>query len=453
MPSINNPRRPIYIDLRNQYDFFTNNDVVRGVVRVHPTERPNAIKITFKGRCKMSITTDNGNTTHKSTLELFSYEQLLFRSSHLGESFEIVNRGIGKSGKVELPFEFTFPTDVKTPPSDLYKERPGFEHQKGHPLPTSLGYNIYKSLKNNENSIQYFLEVLVYKQLARSPDETIMLTLPFRPTASTMTPGVLVERPKYSEFFVRGHHLDPRKEQNPNTLTKLKWSTLSKYQHAVPEARWKVTAHCPYTLVTGTRIPISFSFHHINHSPEIIKIPTVFVRQVRVKLTSILSYRIPYQGATGKRDIIDSSEGDIISRVFIAWSKAMHHGMQLAELGELNLPPTVLPSFKSYGLRLEYRIKVVVEGECAQKTFSVTALRGACKVVCDVQRPGRPTTSAATASVHQSLFAHSTQQAQSHEEQLPAYEPAPSYEEAPPCIDCVLGNDRAAHLHQSHCRR
>ncbi|KAF1349403.1 hypothetical protein EJ07DRAFT_159903 [Lizonia empirigonia] len=325
MPTINNPRRPIYIELDSSYDFYTNNDVVRGAS--------------------------------------------LFNSSQYGASYEIVGRGIERDGK------------VRSSPGDLYTESPGFEHQKGHPLPTSLGYPVDHGFKANENKVEYFLEALVFKEVHGAPDEIIKQTLPFRPTDSTPPSDFLVARPKQSEFAIRGHKLSSQLRGN---LTRLKWLALSKYRHTIPEARWKVIANCPYKVVAGSSIPMSFSLYHIGHSPEIISVPTVYIRQIRVKLTSTLTVRVPYHGFSGDRDIISSTETDIINLVYFEKNKVMRHGMKLAEVGGLKLPPTMLPSCKTYGLRLTYRIKVVVDGECAQETFSVTALRDACEVVCDV---------------------------------------------------------------------
>lgn len=65
--------------------------------------------------------------------------------------------------------------------------------------------------------------------------QDITLTLPFRPTVAAITSAARVESPKQPDFCIRGHYLYPKNKQNPSVLTKLKWSTLSKYQHAVHE--------------------------------------------------------------------------------------------------------------------------------------------------------------------------------------------------------------------------
>jgi hypothetical protein len=417
MPTIhttNDNRRAIHIDLQSPHDYFTNDDIVRGTVCVHPTARPNGILLVFSGRCQ-----DHS----QNTLTLFSTQRLLFDSGTNEESYAILDRGIARSGKVELPFEFRFPGEVEIAPGDWYQPRPGFEHEEGHPLPPSMAYG--------DNKVEYVLEVAVYKKLDWSPNEVITLTLPFRPTPAAITSNALVQHPEHSEFCIRGRHLNPGIDSNPSALTKLKWATLSKYQHSVAEARWKIRAHCPFLLVPGTIVPISFAFHHLDHSSELREAPKVYVRRVRVKLTSLLAVRVPYGGPIGEREVMDDIEDierEIFHQSFSTTNTIMRHGLQLAEIGEFILPPTVLPSFKTYGLRLVYRIKVVVDGHVSQHAFSVTALRDFCKIVCDVrlrERAARTFTAGSTSRLPSPRLA---QMAPVPEEQPPAYGAGSTYE-------------------------
>lgn len=359
--------------------------------------------------------------THRSTLELFSATRLLFNSNTSGESYAILNQGTAADGKVELPFEFAFPDRVVMAPNDLYKPSPGFEHEAGHPLPTSLQYGSSK--------IEYALEVFVYKTVDWTPDKIVTQALPFRPTPTSTTSSDLVEFPRDPELYIIGHQLNPNNDQNPGLLTKLKWSALSKYQDAVPGAKWRLTANCPYLLIAGKTIPISFSFYHIGHTPEIPEAPVVYIDQIGVKLTSMLTVRVPYQGMTGNRDIIRTFEDVVINKVYVGGDEVMSDGLKLDKFGSLRLPPTFLPSFRTYGFHLSYRIKVVVEGHCANQNFKFTALRNFCHVVCDVKRPGRDLPNATNVSGSRNTLLQSAQQAPI-EDQLPAYDPTPNYEEA-----------------------
>lgn len=362
---------------------------------------------------------------HKSTLELFSASSLLFNSNTSGESYEILNQGTAIDGNVELPFEFLFPDRVLMAPNNLYKPTPAFEHEAGHPLPTSMEYG--------SNRVEYALEVFVYKTVDWTPDKIVTLALPFRPTAPWITSDTtdLVDIPKSPELYITGYQLDPNNDQNPSPLTKLKWLTVSKYKHAIPAAKWRLTAKCPYLLIAGKTVPVSFSFDHIGHTPEIVDVPVVYIDQVGVKLTSVLMVRVPYQGMTGDRDTTRTYETVVINKVYAAGGKVLRDGLKLEELGALRLPPTILPSFRTYGLRLMYRIKVVVEGHCAHQNFRYTALRNFCYIVCDARREVRVLPEVAVTIGSQDTPLQSAHQA-AIEDQLPAYDPAPNYEQASP---------------------
>lgn len=405
-------RRAIHIDLQSPHDYFTNQDIVRGAVCIHPTARPNGILVVFSGRCK-----DHA----QNTLTLFSTQRLLFDSGTDEESYAIVDRGIAGSGKVELPFEFHFPDEVEMAPGDLYQPQPGFEHEEGHSLPPSMACG--------RNQIEYVLEVALYKKLNWPPQEVIKLTLPFRPRAAAITSNAVVQHPEHCDFCIRSFHLNPRADPGRNALAKLKWAVLSMCQHPVPEARWRIRAHCPFLLVSGATVPLSFAFFHLGRSTELREVPEVYVRRVRVKLTSLLTVRVPYRTPFGEREVMsEDTEQEVFSQSFTT-NTIMRHGLQLAEIGELILPSTVLPSFKTYGLRLVYRIKVVVEGHVSQQAFSVTTLRDFCKVVCDIRlRKSRPTIPASRCTSGPYL-SRRAQMALASEEQLPAYEEASNHED------------------------
>ncbi|KAF3010046.1 hypothetical protein E8E13_011516 [Curvularia kusanoi] len=419
-PKPSNKRLPIYIDLERPHDYFTGGDPVRGTVRVHPTERPHSIKIIFEGLCKIKIKEGSGKSerTYKDQMQFFTVALVLFNSETNGESYDIVNRGIEEDGKVALPFATTFPHEVAEDPNTHYKPRQGYEHTKGYPLPSTVHYE--------EHIIEYSLKVYVYKKLARVPEEIIFLTLPFRPSPPPPTPNALVQpfHPRRSKLTIKSQLLNPENPQHPDVLTKLKWATRSKYYNTIPEASWMLNAQCPYRLVAGQPIPISFSFPHSGCTPERSEEPTVYIRQVRVKLTSILEARIPYIGLTGERDIVKDYPRDVISKVWLGQGRALRDGLRLAELGPLTLPSTTPPSFKSYGLRLHYRIKVVVEGECAGESFAMDVLRDVCEVV--FERSGQDPPAPPPLE---------TAEATQAEEILPVYEPAPDYDNVPKKAD------------------
>lgn len=62
-----------------------------------------------------------------------------------------MDKGIGRNGKVELPFALTFPDEVRMAPDNMYKRRPGLEDEEGHPLPTYLDYGMGHNIRTKEN--------------------------------------------------------------------------------------------------------------------------------------------------------------------------------------------------------------------------------------------------------------------------------------------------------------
>jgi hypothetical protein len=133
--------RPLSIELFEEtHPFYTCGDLVRGVVRVEPALRPQRISVAFRGFSVIYDQSGNGTTP-----KLFHYNQDLFVSSGVHESFEILRRGTANDGKVELPFEFTFPHTVcLAPPTNRswkYSkdsfDHPRFQHSPGFLLPPS----------------------------------------------------------------------------------------------------------------------------------------------------------------------------------------------------------------------------------------------------------------------------------------------------------------------------
>ncbi|KAG9204343.1 hypothetical protein G6514_001417 [Epicoccum nigrum] len=51
--------------------------------------------------------------------------------------------------------------------------------------------------------------------------------------------------------------------------------------------------------------------------------PPVYIREIRVKVTSILAVRVPYQGMTSNRDIVEDFPCDIIARSFLGHGQVM----------------------------------------------------------------------------------------------------------------------------------
>jgi hypothetical protein len=156
---VNQKQRPLYIKLNEgNLPFYTSGDFVRGVVRVDPSVRPQNINITFKGQCVLFDESRNGLTP-----TFFEYSQKLFVAAG-AQDFDILRQGTSEDGKVELPFQFTFPLTVSSaPPADgtwLYAndspDHPRFQHSPGFPLPPVRNVYVRTACETNTDFVRIF---------------------------------------------------------------------------------------------------------------------------------------------------------------------------------------------------------------------------------------------------------------------------------------------------------
>lgn len=386
--SHNGPLRPAYIQLAHHpYSHYTSGDVIRGTLRVHPTVRPSAVKISFKARCKVKIIVQHGNnnrSTYKGKTELFSYGLKLFESSHISGSFDIVNKGIAEDGKVELPFEFAFPNSVELKPGAHYKESKGFEHKPGHPLPPSLCMEFSKT----GCMVNYWLEAQVFGESG----QMINHVLPFRPSAPPIDHTVLIPTPNYGrQAYFSSRKLHPDYDPNEKFFRRIK-NSLTAGPNETSWAKWNLVALVPSTLLIGAQVPVEISFQHLERSKELLDVPPVFIRRAQVKLLPRLTTRVPYQGFTHDRDIGEFREEKrvLIDKEFPENSTLLYDGLQFSGLGSVRIPKSQCPSFRTYGARLEYIIQVRIKAECATESVDVLACHGGCELVCDMSRLSPP---------------------------------------------------------------
>ncbi|CAI6280686.1 unnamed protein product [Periconia digitata] len=393
MPTPNNFRsRPVYIDLDGNPSYhYTCGDVIRGIVRVHPTVRPSSVKLFLKGRCKMKIVVQKGqnSTTYKEKVELFSHGLKLFGSSQPGASYEIVNKGIAEDGNVELPFQFIFPSSVESNPTTRFPERRGFEHQPGHPLPPSLSASIRESslsFSSNDQAVEYWIEAQVFGKAAHS----VVQPLPFLPPVPFIDPTRFINTTpdRRYELFVTSRKLHPDYNPDEKIFRRFK-NALTSNSEKAPWAKWRIKAYVPTTLLAGAQIPIKISFQHLKSSEELLDVPPLYIRRVQVKLICTSSARIPYSGFTGERDI-DTSEIDehlILHRSFPEQKMLLYDDLPFSDLGPTKLPESIIPNFQTFGLQWEYSIHVKLELECAKVSSKVVACHGPCRVVRGTIRP------------------------------------------------------------------
>jgi hypothetical protein len=394
-----------YIDLTKEtHPFYTCGDLVRGVVRVEPTLRPKRISVTFRGFSVIHDQSSDGTTP-----KLFRFDQELFLSSGAHENFDILQRGVAADGKVELPFEFTFPHTVSlAPPSqrswkyskDSY-DHPRFQHSPGFQLPPTC--TAFVAVKGAlAPKITYTVEACLESVNIDSTRLQVRQDVKFQPPAPEYDMSLLrpdlnlgIHLPKHCcrYKFIRTRKLFPGYRES-SKLRKVKdmlaekelFFILATYSE-IPFVRFNLLATPARILVIGAEIPIITTVQHLDRSSSLPSPPDLFMRRVRVQLIPTLSTfktRSGQSGSTGKETIeIIRDHWTLFEKKFESGNgEPLFDGLNLADVGEVRLAhEKLLPSFTSYGVALEYELQVEIWGECAKHEFSGLACQAQVQVV------------------------------------------------------------------------
>ncbi|KAF2027591.1 hypothetical protein EK21DRAFT_91383 [Setomelanomma holmii] len=403
---VNLKERPLYICfVEETRPFYTCGDRVRGVVRVEPTLRPKRIIIIFKGYSVVHDANANGISA-----AFFSYKKDLFVSSGAHENFEILRQGTASDGKVELPFEFSFPTNVDIPPpsdtgrtwwypKDSY-DHPRFQHSLGFVLPPSCG-SLTFSNSPLAPRITYVLEACLDSTNPDNPHMKVRQELKFVPPAPEYDLALVqpnldfgTKLPKHCcrYKFIRTRKLLPGYAES-SKLGKIRDVLVEKELFfglesfaEIPFARFNLLATPARVLVIGSDIPMSLTVQHLDRSASLPTPPELFMRRIRVQLLPAFHIFIPRlaQGGHAKEtlEVARDTWTLLDTRFDEANPKRLQDGFTLSDIGVVPLVhEKLLPSFTSYGLALEYEIQVEIWGECATREFSGIVCRDQIQVV------------------------------------------------------------------------
>jgi hypothetical protein len=386
------------------HPFYTCGDAVRGVVRVRPTLRPQRVSITLRGYCVIFDKNVLG-----AAPEFFRYKQDLFESSGAHENFDILRRGTASDGKVELPFEFTFPHIVGMPPpsgkawrySRDSHDHPRFQHSPGFVPPPSCTALV--SPKGPlAPKIYYSLEACLESVNVDNPKVTIRHHLKFLPPApeydlALLQPNVHLgtSLPKHCSRYklIRTRKLLPGYQES-SKLGKVKdmlvdkelFFGLTTYSE-VPFAKFNLFATPARILVIGSSIPIAITVKHLERSASLPNPPDLFLRRIRVQLLPTFSILIPRPASTAHatKEVVETARDTwtLLDQKYDEGNgEPLFDGLRLSDIQETTLAhDKLLPSFSSYGLTLEYEIQVEIWGECAKHDFSGIAHRSEVQIV------------------------------------------------------------------------
>ncbi|KAL5375561.1 hypothetical protein DPSP01_011142 [Paraphaeosphaeria sporulosa] len=394
----NHHTRDIFVSVPAKVS-WTSGDVVRGSVRVKATSRPLRVNITFRGRTKCAITRSNGqsSTTYKEKPEFFSRTLELYSSPTSGQSYDIICalRGVTEDGRVELPFEFTWPERTEILPGSKWLQTPFFEHEHGGPLPPTY----YRGGSNNQ-LVEYFLEARLYTGGRYDASQEVRCPLTYRPSPPIPDPVPLV--PKVNTIYslggitTRTHRLHPDYDPDEGWRARIKHS-WNKDKATTPYVRYKIDVSCPSVITAGQPIILSLSLNHLERSKEIPDPPPVHLRRISVRLSSHLRVRIPSRSLFGSSDMNDNHND---KHIFL--DKSFNSGEGLLIFDGMDaitakVPVLLAPAFKTYGLELTHKLKVELWGECAREKFRFTPVQGPILIlghrstpVDDLSPPGPP---------------------------------------------------------------
>lgn len=384
-------QNPLYIDVFSDANHvYTAGDIVHGKVRVDPTARPQNVSIIFKG---ISILYDKDLEGCKT--EFFRLEQELFTSSGTGENYDILRQGTAEDGRVELPFQFTFPQiAVSTPPAerrwhhskDSYGH-PRFQHSPGFPLPPSC-----TTLMNAEMAVSpgvsYYLEARAdsslrirqeVKFMPPAPEYDLLLLQP------NLDFGTTLPKQQCRYKFIRTRKLLPTSKERANKLSRVKDFLVEKELFfgletfsEIPFYRFNVLATPPRVIVIGSKFPIHITLQQLDRSASIAEPPPLFLRRVRIQVVSTYETFVPQPKNSVTRAVehIDRAQRTttlLDKRFNTGAGEPLTDGIDLADLGAILVPKRgdrIIPSFSSYGITLEHELQVDMWGECVGNEWS-----------------------------------------------------------------------------------
>ncbi|KAH7374362.1 hypothetical protein BKA66DRAFT_422705 [Pyrenochaeta sp. MPI-SDFR-AT-0127] len=444
----NERENPLYIYISSDSQrVYTSGDRVEGIVRVEPSTRPVHVSIQFKGFSIIYDTSGNGTKP-----KFFEFTRELFKSTGAGENFDILRRGTATDGKVELPFDFTFPSAVSlAPPSERtwwYPEdsynHPRFQHSPGFMLPPSCT-PLTTANGPMQPKIVYYLEASMETIAPDSPYTRVRQELKFTPPPPDCHPELLqpnfnygLKLPKHYKF-IRTRKMLPGYGES-SKLGKIRDVLVEKELFfglnsfsEVPFARFNLFATPARILSIGSNIPMQISVQHLDRSKSLPTPPALHMRRIRVQLLSVFNTFFPNAAnakhAPKETIIIARDSIPLFDKKFDAGDeRSLYDGLTLSDLGDVKLAHNrILPSFTSYGLSLEHELQVEIWGVCATHEFGGFACKEKVQVISNWS----------ATPPHHSV------------EGLPETEPGPEYQELDPLAP-MHEMDSASRTHELH---
>jgi len=357
----NTPEGPISIAFTksSRRSIHTNNNLVKGVVHVNAKLQVKHVTIKFIGKTTCRISNDRNPTDqHIAETELFCRGQALSRS--------LISSASCPASRVEYPFEFWFPESVEVAPKTrnnaAFRPDSAFEHESDHMLPPSFWWN--------ENTIcnEYFLKAeCVAESLSFTINPVVVQQLRFSPSVpeqSLSASAPLLPAPPLR--FERRSSLQspvPCKERR-SSLKRLTISLRGGDKSEDTSSTSLLVLSAPSRYRVGASGSIKLSLQ-ATLSEGLEQPAPVYLRGIRAQAIAHISYRVP---------AVSLPEGEIrkhsIEKFDLFNQRYVKPGIEITQetlLDGFEINKIVPPTFKTYGVALNYDVKYNLLLDCAGK--------------------------------------------------------------------------------------
>ena len=362
------------IDVPNK--FYTASSPVTGNVTLIGTEDVGvgSISITFSGRCKSKIVVsrgNNGSSTYRGRVTLFTYTQTLFRGPHTLHPSEH-----------SWAFSFRFPERCEevVRSGDWFQSDPRYCDDVNQPLPSTYHLLERGWQRRQSGFVSYQLEATLSTDGTRifsSWQNSTTKELKFVKVRveAAPDPRMIVMR---RAFVCQSMHLMPGYEQRSLTFKEKLASLRSKN---VPTATFELVLEMPQVVVCNQALPLYLSVEHGLTNPTLSTTPSVSLKGIKVSLQANGSVRCMNEGLStilGDYDREESWDEDITIATLDLTGRPtpINERIDLRNVMDLKAQSrpglygyTVQPTFSTFNLRLQYSLRVKITVECAQKTF------------------------------------------------------------------------------------
>ncbi len=331
-----------------------------------------SISITFSGRTTTSKHVRDVQS-HRRSLELFSYSNQIY--SGPGQLYAPCRSHHGGASPC-FPFNFTFPTECEFSQAENFEGAPFFNADRTQPLPPS-----FTDIDTQDKaSVVYELSVELlappFKGYYMEGSFVQKLELDLCTQRNVREPTVQYTS-RSKSFIHQSLELFPAAEREihkrPITIGQklgLKQASTNHY----PKAAFQTTILIPSVAIIDQPLPLRL---HVDHDPEqsaAATPPIIHLKQVQVWLRAETAICDMTHKAL-KLDLTKGCEQTGWTIISLLAQKSFHkvvprvEHLDLRKVMDLNLDPSLVPTFKSFNVARTYSLRAGVRIECAGKDF------------------------------------------------------------------------------------